>query len=96
MAQKSKARSNKKTASATIAAPARKSTSRTQGIKVTSRIVDVRRHTKGYIAGGKKYTVTQIRKLAKSGRVRGVQAVGNHIQALPGQKRLTDLPTTIR
>jgi len=93
MTQKSKARSNKKTAPAT-ATPARRSTS--QGMKVTSRIVDVRRHTKGYIAGGKKYTVAQIRKLAKSGRVRGVQVVGNHIQALPGQKRLTDLPTTVK
>jgi len=93
MAQKSsnRNRSNKKTASAT----ARKSTSRAQGMKVTSRIVDVRRHTKGYVAGGKKYTVAQIRKLAKSGRVKGVQVVGNHIQALPGQKRLTDLPTKV-
>jgi hypothetical protein len=76
-------------------ASARKPSSRAQGMKVTSRIVDVRRHTKGYIAGGKKYTVAQIRKLAKSGRIKGVQVVGNHIQALPGQKRLTDLPTKV-
>ena len=66
-----------------------------KGMKVTSRIVDVRRHTKGYIAGGKRHTVAQIRKLAKSGRVRGVQVVGNHIQAVPGQPRLTDLPMKI-
>ena len=94
MTQKSKACSNKKTASAT-ATPVRRSTS-TQGMMVTSRIVNARRHTTGYVAGGKKYTVAQIRKLAKSGRVRGVQVVGDHIQALPGQKRLTDLPTTIK
>lgn len=72
---------------------ARKSSS--QGMKITERIVDVRRHTKGYIAGRKRYTVSQIRKLAKSGRVRGVQVVGRHIQALPGQPRLSDLPMKI-
>lgn len=66
-----------------------------QGMKITSRVVDVRRHTTGYVAGGKKYSVSQMRNMAAKGRIKGVQVVGNHIQALPGQKRLTDLPTKV-
>ncbi len=68
---------------------------KTQGMRITSRVVDVRRHTVGYVAGGKKYSVCQMRTMAAKGKVKGVQVVGNHIQALPGQKRLTDLPTKI-
>ena len=68
---------------------------KTQSMKITSRIVDIRRHTTGYVAGGKKYSVSQIRNMASKGRIRGVQVVGNHVQAVPGQKRLTDLPTKI-
>lgn len=68
---------------------------KSQGMKVTSRIVNVRRHTTHYVAGGKKYSVSQIRNLAAKGRVKGVQVVGNHIQAVPGAKRLTDLPTKV-
>lgn len=66
-----------------------------QALKITSRIVDVRRHTKGYMVGSKRYTVSQIRNLAAKGRIKGVQVVGNHIQAVPGSKRLTDLPTKV-
>jgi len=68
---------------------------KSQGMKITSRIVDVRRHTTGYVAGGKKYSVSQIRNMAAKGRVKGVQVVGNHVQAVPGRKRLTDLPTKV-
>lgn len=64
-------------------------------MRLTQRLVDVRRHTTGYVASGKQYTTAQIRQLAKSGRIRGVQVVGNHIQAVPGQQRLTDLPMKI-
>ncbi len=64
-------------------------------MRLTRRIVDVRRHTKGYIAGGKEYSVAQIRKLVAGGRVSGVQVVGKHIQAMPGRRRLTDLPMKI-
>lgn len=74
-------------------ATARKTKS--QGMKITSRIVDVRRHTTGYVAGGKKYSVSQIRNMATKGRIKGVQVVGNHVQAVPGNKRLTDLPTKV-
>lgn len=100
MTQK-KVRSNIKKKTASKAAKTAKTaskaakTAKVQGMKITCRIVDIRRHTKGYVAGGKKYTVAQIRKLAKSGRVRGVQVVGNHIQSLPGEKRLTDLPAKV-
>lgn len=81
------------TKKATRKAPA--SARKSPGMTVTSRIVDVRRHTTGYMAGGRKYTVDQIRNMAAKGRVKGVQVVGNHIQALPGKKRLIDLPTKI-
>ena len=66
-----------------------------KNMRITSRVVDVRRHTKGYISGGRKYSVSQMRNLAAKGRVRGVQVVGNHIQATPGAKRLTDLPMKV-
>lgn len=68
---------------------------KSQGMKVTKRIVNVRRHTTHYVAGGKKYSVSQIRNLAAKGRIKDVQVVGNHIQAVPGGKRLTDLPTMV-
>lgn len=68
---------------------------KSKGMRITSRVVDIRRHTTGYVAGGKKYSVSQMQKMASKGQVKGVQVVGNHIQALPGQKRLTDLPTKI-
>lgn len=81
--------SNKKSGGATARKP------KMQGMKITSRIVDVRRHTTGYVAGGKKYSVSQIRNMASKGRIKGVQVVGNHVQAAPGQNRLTDLPTKV-
>ena len=66
-----------------------------QGMRITSRFVDVRRHTVGYVAGGRKYSVNQIRNMAAKGRIKGVQVVGNHVQSVPGGKRLTDLPTKV-
>ncbi len=63
--------------------------------RITKRLVNVRRHTKGYIVGGKKCTVAQTRNMAATGRISGVQVVGNHIQAKPGKSRLTDLPMQI-
>jgi len=71
----------------------RNSRSSSRGMKITSRVVNVRRHTIGYVVGGRKYTVSQTRTMAEKGRIKGVQVVGNHVQALPGGKRLTDLPT---
>ncbi len=64
--------------------------------KITKRIVDVRRHTQGYIVGGQEMSVPQALKMAAAGRLRGVQVVGQHIQSLPGKKRLSELPMMIK
>ena len=64
-------------------------------ITLTSRLVNVRRHTIGYMAGSNRYTIAQVRKLASSGRVRGVRVVGKHVQAEVGTRRLTDLPMKV-
>ena len=64
-------------------------------MRITRRLVNVRRHTTGYIIGGKQHSVSATRKLASAGRISGVQVVGNHVQAVPGRRRLTDLPTDI-
>jgi len=64
-------------------------------LRITRRLVNVRRHTTGYIIGGKRHSVLATSKLAKAGRISGVQVVGNHVQAIPGRRRLTDLPTEV-
>lgn len=64
--------------------------------KITKRIVDARRHTQGYVVGGKEVSVPQARKMAAAGCLRGVQVVGQHIQSLPGKKRLSELPMMIK
>ena len=64
--------------------------------KVTKRIVDVRRHTQGYVVGGKEMSGPQARKLAASGQLRGIQVVGKHIQSVPGKRRLSELPMMIK
>lgn len=78
-------------ASATASQP--KASSR--GMKITQRVVDARRHTQGYVAGGKQYTVAQMRQMTTSGKIAGVQVVGNHIQASPGSPPLSTLPVKI-
>mgnify|MGYP001573653865 FL=1 len=98
-------RTNRKTAPAATAqaASATSSTSRStrssvsanRGMKITHRVVDSRQHTTGYVAGGKTYSVSEILSMVNSGKVKGVQQVGNHIQSLPGSSRLTDLPTRV-
>jgi len=64
-------------------------------LKITRRIVNTKRHTTGYVVGGETLSVPQVRALARSGQVSGVRVVGQHIQALPGKKKLTDLPQTV-
>ena len=68
---------------------------KSKSMRITKRLVNVRRHTTGYIIGGKRHTVIQASKLAKAGRLPNVQVVGNHIQAMPGSRRLTDLTMQI-
>jgi len=65
-------------------------------MRISRRVVNVKRHTVGYMIGGKMQSVSQTRRLAAAGRVAGVQVVGNHVQARPGRRRLSDLPTTLR
>ena len=73
----------------------KKGGSTASALRITKRVVNVRRHTTGYVIGGKRHTVLGTLKLAKAGRISGVQVVGRHIQAVPGRRRLTDLPTEI-
>ena len=64
-------------------------------LKISSRVVNVKRHTLGYMISGKSYTIAQTKALAASGRLAGVRVIGNHIQAVPGRRRLADLPTRV-
>ncbi len=64
-------------------------------MRVTSRIVDTKRHTTGYVIGGKRYSVKQVAQLARQGRISGVRAVGNHPQAVNGRRCLSSLPTKV-
>ena len=69
--------------------------------KVTRRIVNTKRHTIGYVIAGKSYSLENsnqrksLLSMARKGQISGVRAVGNHIQAMPGRKRLSTLPKTI-
>ncbi len=85
-------KTNKRTAgTATAKRPSAKK------LRITSRVVDVKRHTKGYVIGGKTFTVAQTRSLASKGQLNGVLVVGKHIQAAPGStRRLSDLPTRMK
>lgn len=62
---------------------------------MSRRLVNTKRHTTGYVIGGRKTSVAQARKLAQQGRLSGIRVVGDHIQSEPGRKRLSDLPVTI-
>lgn len=63
--------------------------------RVTRRVVDVKRHTTGYIVGGEFMTVAKARIEAERGKIAGVRVVGRHIQAAIGRKPLSNLPTTV-
>jgi hypothetical protein len=85
----------RKTAGGATASAARPKATASKGMKITQRVVDVRRHTQGYVAGGKQYSVAQMRQMVSSGKVAGVQVVGNHIQAVPGGTPLGSLPIKV-
>lgn len=63
--------------------------------RVTRRIMNSKRHVVGYIVGGQRLTVQQVRTAAAEGRVAGVRVVGNHVQAAIGARPLSALPTTV-
>lgn len=66
-------------------------------LRITKRIVSTKRHTQGYVVGGRFVSIAEARKLASQGRINGVRVVGDHIQSINGSKRrLADLPTEIR
>ena len=65
-------------------------------VRITKRITNTKRHTTGYIIQGQFHSVSQTKNLASKGAISGVRVVGNHIQAVNGRKRLSDLPTEVR
>lgn len=70
--------------------------SRTNSLKITHRVVNVKRHTLGYVINNRRYTVNEARRLATNGLLNGVQVVGGHIQAIPGRRNpLSSLPVQL-
>lgn len=65
-------------------------------MRISKRVVNSKRHTTGYIIAGQFHSVAQTKNLASKGAIAGVRVVGNHIQAVNGRKRLSDLPMEIR
>jgi hypothetical protein len=63
--------------------------------KISKRIVSRKRHTVAYIVGGKRQTVRQTVQLAKKGEIMNVHVVGRHVQSIPGNNRLMDLPYAV-
>lgn len=70
-------------------------------LKVSRRIVNTKRHTVGYVVGGKTYDLRKkaqrasLLELGRSNRISGVRVVGQHLQAVPGRRRLAELPTKV-
>ena len=64
--------------------------------RITRRIVNAKRRVTGYVIAKKTYSVAQTRQMAQRGQVVGVRVVGNHIQAVNGRRRLSDLPFTVQ
>ena len=87
---KAKSTDKRKRASGTKTSPAKR-----KAMRVTSRIVDTKRHAIAYVIGGKRYSVKQTAHLARQGRISGVRVVGNHPQAVTGRRRLSELPTKV-
>ena len=71
-------------------------TATTKPWRITSRIVNTKRHTVGYVINGQTYTVKQAARFARAGRIANVRAVGNHVQAETGKRSLSSLPTRIQ
>lgn len=74
---------------------------RQAALKVTRRIVNSKRHTIGYVVGDKSYSLentpqrNNLLSMARNGRITGVRVVGDHLQAIPGRRKLSTLPQTI-
>jgi hypothetical protein len=62
-------------------------------INITHRAVNTKRHTVGYVVNNRIQKMDQMRKWASEGRIPGVRVVGNHIQAIPNERKpLSELP----
>jgi len=69
---------------------------KTKKCRVTHRLVDVKRHTKGFVIDGKNCRRDTAVALAKRGRLNKIHVVGNHVQTLPTRKqKLLDLPEKV-
>jgi hypothetical protein len=69
-------------------------------MKITKRKVNTKRHTTGYLVGGKWRSRREAAQLAKAGRIDGVAAYrgeyGHYIQSLPSVSFvLEDLPYVV-
>ena len=67
-------------------------------MKITKRATDGKRHTLGFLAGGKWRTRKQAVRLAREGRISGVSVIrgrdGDYIKAQNDRVKLYSLPTT--
>ena len=64
-------------------------------LRISARVTNTKRHTTGYMISGKLYSVSETKALAASGRIAGVRVTGNHVQSIPGRRRLASLPTRV-
>lgn len=63
--------------------------------RLSKRVVSTKRHTLGYMAGGKFFSVKQAKIEAAAGNIAGVRVVGDHIQAAIGHRPLYMLPEVV-
>lgn len=64
-------------------------------MQITSRVTNIKRHTTGYVINGKIVSVEAAKKMAARGQIKGVRVVGDHIQAMTGARRLSELPVKV-
>lgn len=72
-------------------------------MKITKRSVNTKRHTTGYLVGGRWMTRAQAVRLASKGKIDGVRVCSfrgsndeKYIAALPGYATLYDLPVRVQ
>ena len=64
-------------------------------MRISARVTNTKRHTTGYVIHGKFHSVSQVRTLAANGWIAGVRVIGNHVQSIPGRRRLAELPVRV-
>ena len=64
--------------------------------RVTHRIVNIKKHTLGFVIDGKNCRRSTAVKLARQGKLNKIGVVGSHIQTHPSRKqKLLDLPEKV-